>query len=222
MDSATPVASPAAAGSIAQVYGENASGAPITAGPKQVIEAGMADSPLSTAAASVAFVSGTDAAGNSVRTKVQPVGTKTAGVTTAKTAAPFTTGTSYIIASVTVPETGMYSASVYYNANSIYAGGPAVGISANQRLWRVNTADGRPFVYVGVDVFTAASPQLAGSNLLLDLSITRLGAFKATAGEVITLELLASGTNAPCSISADGAITLIKVSDNDLATPNPI
>jgi hypothetical protein len=219
-NSAAAITSPAAAGSIAQVHGENAAGAPITAGPKQVIEAGMADSPLSTAAAPVAFVSGTDATGNSVRTKVQPVGTKTVGTAT-PSVVPFPTGSVANVATVTAPESGMYCITIAHAFTSVYAGGaPNPQGIPNQHEWFVTTAAGRVYDVLFNDYYPGYTAQIAGARVVGDTVKTTLGACKLAAGEVVKLQVYGNSSTAAISADLGGGLTLIKVGDNDLVTPD--
>lgn len=222
MDSATVTTSPGTAASVAQVYGENATGAPVTATPMQVFEAGMAAAPLSTAAAPVAMVSGVNAAGTEVKTTVQPVGAKTVGVSSPATNAPATAGANYVIATVAAPEAGMYSVQVNHSYNSIYAGGPAVGINANQHEWYITTSGGRIYDRIITDYAVSGAAQPAGANVATDTEKLTIGQFKLNAGENVLLQVYVNSATAPHNLTANGGLTLIKGADNDLATPSAV
>jgi hypothetical protein len=222
MNAATVTASPGTAASVAQVYGENAAGAPVTATPMQVFEAGMAAAPLSTAAAPVVTVSGVNAAGTEVKTTVQPLGTKTVGVSSPATNAPATAGANYVIATVVAPEAGMYSVQVNHSYNSIYAGGPAVGINANQHEWYITTSGGRIYDRIFTDYAVAGAAQPAGANVATDTEKLTIGQFKLNAGENVLLQVYVNSATAPHNLTAGGGLTLIKGADNDLATPSAV
>lgn len=218
MNSATAITSPAGAGSIAQVYGENAAGAPITAGPKQVFEAGMADSPLSTTANPVAAVSGIDASGAEVRTTVQKTGTKTASTDTPYNGA-CPTGTDVSIAKVTAPENGLYAITVSYSHIVTYAGSPALGTNYNRSEWYVATPAGRPYDVILNDPYTGASATGAGGTATL-AQLTQLGGIVyLNAGQVAELKVYANSASAPYSLNASGSLILTKMASNELLTP---
>lgn len=114
MNSGAAVASPATPTAIAQVYGESAAGGPVVATPVQVIESATASASPSTENAPIVTVLGTAADDTATKAKVVEVGTVTLGTSAVAAGANVTylQNTSQIIASVEVPDDGMYAVHV--------------------------------------------------------------------------------------------------------------
>jgi hypothetical protein len=114
MNSGAAVVSPATNAAIAQLYGESAAGGPIVATPMQIVEAAIAGASASTENAPIATVLGTAADGTATKAKVVEVGTVVAGTSAvaAGTTVTYLQNTSQIIASVEVPDDGLYAVSV--------------------------------------------------------------------------------------------------------------
>jgi hypothetical protein len=111
MDAATPATSPATATGIAQVYGENAAGAPVTASPMQVYEAAVAQAPASSAGAKLDRVSGVTTSGAAVDAAVRIVGTQSLS-TENPTSTVLPSSGNIVLATVIAPVAGLYAVDI--------------------------------------------------------------------------------------------------------------
>jgi hypothetical protein len=223
MDSATAIASPAAAGSIAQVYGENAAGAPVTASPLQVYEAAVAQAPASSAGATLDRVSGVTTSGAAVDAAVRTVGTVTIGQSTTTVSVLPPTGNE-VLCSVVAPVSGLYAVDIDLIAGrSLTAAHTAATYQElAHALVIINETQGNAMLYHSnsikpLTLFPGQSLP-AGTDLNICVNRGTVLVTKLVAGDKLRLEL--NNLNGDASITLNhfdpANINLTKLADTDL------
>lgn len=223
MDAATPATNPATASSIAQVYGESATGAATTATPMQVLEAAIAQAPASSAATPIARVGGVTATGAAVDAEVRTVGTVTIGQS-ATTVSVVPPGGNEVLCSVVAPVSGLYAVDIDLIAGRVLTA--AHTATTYQELAHalviINETQGNALLYHSnsikpLTLFPGQS-LAAGTDLNICVNRGTVVVTKLAAGDKLRLEL--NNLNGGASITFNhfdpANINLTKLADTDL------
>jgi hypothetical protein len=223
MDSATAVSSPASATSIAQVYGEDGSGAPVTASPKAVYEAAVAQAPASSTGAKLARVSGVTTSGAAVDAAVREVGTQTI-TASAQTTTTLPGGAKVDLCFTTVPVSGLYAIDIDFVASrtliNAYTATAYEELAHALLIYNQTPSDAMLYHSNSIKPLTLQPGQSlpAGTGLFINVNRGTVVVAKLNAGDVLRLELHnLSGNTAIAFTHFDPAnLNLTKLADTDL------
>jgi hypothetical protein len=205
------------------VYGEDGSGAPVTASPKAVYEAAVAQAPASSAGAKLDRVSGVTTSGAAVDAAVRTVGTQTLSTENPTSTVQPPSGNT-VLATVIAPVAGLYAVDISMVAQRNLTA--ATTFAAFQELAHalviINEGNANAMLYHSNSIkpMTANAGQVLPANQDLGINVNRGTVVVAnlTAGAKLRLELNNLNPNSGLTFTHYDRpyINLTKLADNDL------